>query len=127
MAERDAANRRADRAFETLRAIAVDGLGLTDPWAETATDEAPDEWTGLLSEKVAQLRKERDEACTDAAARLKQMLNQSDIDRRAIGEWERVLGEAVEFLRALLANEATVLQCENAGLLIKKFNSRRGA
>ena len=45
-----------DRAFETLRAIAVEGLGLSDPWADTSPETAPPEWSGLLSEKVAQLR-----------------------------------------------------------------------
>lgn len=44
------------RAYDTIRAIAVDGLGLSDPSAEDAPAQPPPEWAGLLSEKVAQLR-----------------------------------------------------------------------
>jgi len=47
-----------DQLWDTLRAIAVKGLGLPDPWAEDAPEETPPEWHGLLSEKVAELRKE---------------------------------------------------------------------
>ena len=76
-----------NRAFETLRAIAVDGLGLPDPWAWDASDSAPQSWLGLMSEKVARLRKDYKEACATAGERLKHMLNQQDINDRAINEW----------------------------------------
>ena len=41
----------------------------------------------------ARLRKQRDEARSDAAARLKQMLTQQDIDNRAIREWANAFRE----------------------------------
>lgn len=44
--------------FDTLRAIAVQGLGLTDPWEETAPAN-PEDWSrhATLSEAVADLRR----------------------------------------------------------------------
>ena len=130
---------RANEYLTTLRAVAVEGLGLTDPWAETATDEAPDEWTGLLSEKVSQLRRERDEARTDAAARLKQMLNQADLDRHAIKEWEQALIKATDLLRPFasvkfvpeaddpIINGAKQSDFDAARVFLDGFDSRRKA
>jgi hypothetical protein len=131
---------RVNEYLTTLRAVSVEGLGLTDPWAETATDEAPDEWTGLLSEKVAELRRERDEARTDAAARLKQMLNQSDLDKRAIKEWEQALTKATDLLRPFVRMEFNSMSGEDtiingakqsdfdaAKVFLDGFDSRRKA
>lgn len=42
--------------YDTIRAIAVGGLGLRDPLAEDCPDMIPPEWNGLLSEKVAAQR-----------------------------------------------------------------------
>lgn len=43
--------------LDSMRAIAVDGLGMQDPFAEDAPAESK-EWEGLLSEKVKALRAE---------------------------------------------------------------------
>jgi hypothetical protein len=83
--------------------------------------------TAIQVSENARLLVERDSARTDAAQRLQQCLNQTDIDNRAIKEWERTLGGAVYFLRVLLTDEATTLQRENASSLIKGFDSRRKA
>jgi hypothetical protein len=81
--------------------------------------------TAIQVSENTRLLKERDAARVDAAARLKQNLNQVDIDNRAIKEWERALGTAVNFLRSFSVNEATELQYETAKLFIKDFDSRR--
>lgn len=50
---------RAD-LLDTCHAIGVVGLGLVDPLASDSPNEPPAEWRGLLSDKVAALRAERD-------------------------------------------------------------------
>jgi hypothetical protein len=53
-----------DRFFDTMRAIAVDGLGLTDPWEVPDDAPPPKDWQEfpLMSQAVKKLRDERDEA-----------------------------------------------------------------
>jgi len=64
------------RLWDTMRAIAVDGLGLSDP-DSLSPAQAPKEWQGLFSEKVAALRRERDS--------LREQLDALGLDR----DWDR--------------------------------------
>lgn len=48
-------SKERDVYAEIVRNVAVDGLGLTDPWDEHSPTQ-PSDWTGLLSQKVADLR-----------------------------------------------------------------------
>jgi hypothetical protein len=83
--------------------------------------------TAIQVSENTRLLRERDTARFDAAQRLQQCLNQTDIDNRAIKEWECALDTAVNFLRSFSVNEATELQYETAELFIKEFDSRRKA
>ena len=83
--------------------------------------------TAIQVSENTRLLKERDAARVDVDARLKQNLNQVDIDNRAIKEWERALDTAVNFLRSFIIEEATDFQRETACLFIKDFDSRRKA
>ena len=119
----------AHKVFLTSTAIQVsENARIQQELAEAR--KANEEWAEQDKKSARQLiaaLAERDAARFAAAQRLQQCLNQTDIDNRAIKEWERTLGEAVDFLRALLADKATTLQRENAGSLIKGFDSRRKA
>jgi hypothetical protein len=120
---RAATIRRQQALIRTLRER-VDSLLLEIGEATEANDAWADQ-DRKTARQMLVVTAERDAARFEAAQRLQQCLNQVDIDNRAIKEWERTLGEAVDFLRALLADKATTLQRENASSLIKGFDSRR--
>lgn len=53
----------AGQFWDTMRAIAVDGLGLTDPWDVDKPVPLPEDWAAFptMSANVAAVRRERDE------------------------------------------------------------------
>ena len=114
-----------------------EALKANDEWAKQDVETAR-QMLAVMAERD-QMRNERDSARGDAAIRLKQMLTQSDLDQRAIKEWEQALIKATNLLRPFasvkfvpgaddpIINGAVQADYDAARVFLDGFDSRRKA